>query len=107
MRAEPAAAAPARTGALPARPHRPTAAPAGNGNNATDGNGAGAAEDQAADIDAIFAVDELGIVDAEEGGLGVENDAGGDDRTGQAAASDFVRAGDGAETKIAEPALDR
>jgi len=52
-------------------------------------------------------IDELGVVDADEGGLGVEYDAGRHDGTGQASAADFVRAGDGPETGIAEPALDR
>ena len=61
----------------------------------------------AADGQAVVEVDEeLGVVDAEEGRLGVEDDAGGDDGTGQTAAADLIRAGDGAETKIAEPALD-
>lgn len=72
-----------------------------------DGDGASLAEDQTADVDAVFAADELGIVDADERGLGVENDAGGDDGAGQTATAYFVRSGDGAETKIAEPALDR
>ena len=72
-----------------------------------DRDSASLTEDQTADVDAVFAADELGIVDADEGGLGVENDAGGDDRPGQTAAAYFVRSGDGAETKIAEPALDR
>ena len=72
-----------------------------------DGDGAGAAEDEAADVEAVVVIDELGVVDAEEGRLGVEDDAGGDDGAGQTAAADFVRSGDGPETKIAEPALDR
>ena len=71
------------------------------------GDGARAAQDQPADGDAVFRFDELGVVDAEKRRLGIEDDACGDDRTGQAAASDFVGAGDAPKTKIAEPALDR
>src|SRR5438067_2505527 len=73
----------------------------------TDGAGAGPPQDQPADVDAVVVIDELGVVDADESGLGVEDDAGRDDRTGQASAADFVRAGNGPETRIAEPALDR
>ena len=50
--------------------------------------------------------DELRVVDAEEGGIGIEDHARGDDRAGQTAAADLVGAGDAAKTKIAEPALD-
>ena len=39
--------------------------------------------------------------------LAIEDHAGGDHRTGQATAANFVRPGDAAKTKIAEPALDR
>ena len=61
----------------------------------------------AADVEAVFVRDQLRVVDAEERRVGVEDDAGGDDRAGQTAAADFVRAGDAPKTKIAEPALDR
>jgi len=61
----------------------------------------------AADGQAVVEVDEeLGVVDAEERRLGVEDDARGDDGAGQTAAADLIRAGDGPKTKIAEPALD-
>src|SRR5207248_10871249 len=66
-----------------------------------DRAGAGAAEDQTADVDAIVVIDLFGVVDADQRGLGVEDDAGGHDRTGQAAAADLVGSGDGAETKSA------
>jgi hypothetical protein len=72
-----------------------------------DRDGAGAAEDEVADGEAVLRRHLLGVVDAEEGGVGIEDHAGGDDRTGQAAPADLVRAGDGPETEIAEPALDR
>jgi len=71
-----------------------------------DGNGAGAAQDHAADVEPLIAIELLGVVDAEEGRVGVEDDAGGDDRAGQAAAADLVGAGDGPKTKFAEAALD-
>jgi hypothetical protein len=57
--------------------------------------------------DSIDAVEQLRVVDAEEGGLEVEDDAGGDHRAGQTSAPDLVGAGDTAKTIIAEPALDR
>ena len=61
----------------------------------------------AADGQAVVEVDEeLGVVDAEEGRLGVEDHARGHDGAGQAAAADLIRAGDGPKAKIAEPALD-
>jgi len=72
-----------------------------------DGHGARARQHVAADGQAVVEVDEeLGVVDAEERRLGVEDDARGDDRAGQTAAADLIRAGDGPKTKIAEPALD-
>src|SRR5207247_7834421 len=71
------------------------------------GYGAGAAEDLPAERGAVIAVEELGVVDADHGRLAVEDDARGNDRAGQTAAADFVGAGDGAKTRIAEPALDR
>lgn len=70
-----------------------------------DGDGACAAKNQPADGHAILGIDLLGVVDAEESGLAVEDDAGGDDGTGETAAADLIRSGDGAKTKIAEPAL--
>jgi len=48
----------------------------------------------------------FGIVDAEERRVGVEDDAGRDDGTGETAAADLVRSRDGPKTKFAEPALD-
>src|ERR1051325_7520061 len=79
----------------------------GDGLDDADGHGAGPVEDVAADGQAVLEVDdELRIVDAKEGWLGVENDPRGHDRAGQTAAADLVRSGDGAKTKIAEPALD-
>jgi hypothetical protein len=50
--------------------------------------------------------DLLGVVDAEERRIGVEDDAGGDDRSGKAAAANLVRPCDTPKTKIAEPPLD-
>src|ERR1043165_535212 len=64
----------------------------------------------AEDVDAVAGggldAEEVGVVDAEEGRLAGEDDAGGDDGAGQTAAADLVRAGDGPKTEIAEPALD-
>ena len=54
----------------------------------------------------MIGVELLGVVDAEESGIGVEDDAGRDDGTGQTTAADLVRSGDGPKTKFAEPALD-
>lgn len=71
-----------------------------------DRRGTGAAENQTADVEPIRAIDDLRVIDAEEGGIGVENHAGGDDGTGEASSSDLIRASDRAKTKIAEPALD-
>lgn len=66
-----------------------------------------AAQDQSADAEAVVVIDELGVVDAEEGGVGGEHHACRDDGAGQAAAAHFVGACDAAKTRIAEPALDR
>ena len=66
-----------------------------------------AAQDQIADRQSVIRVDELGVVDAEERRLAIENDARRHHRAGQASAADLIGAGDTAETKIAEPALDR
>ena len=52
-------------------------------------------------------IDQLGVVDAKQRGIVGQDDAGRHDRPGQTAATDFVGAGDAAETKIAEPALHR
>src|SRR5438874_2532384 len=62
----------------------------------TDSYGAGATEDLRAERGAVVAVEELGVVDPDHGGVAVEDDAAGDDRAGQAAAPNFVDAGDGA-----------
>lgn len=80
----------------------------GHGLDDADGHGARARQHVAADGQAMVEVDEeLGVVDAKEGGLDVEDDAGGDDGAGQTAAADLVGAGDGPKTKITELALDR
>ncbi len=71
-----------------------------------DGDGAGARQDVSADGQPVLGVEELGVVDSEEGRIGVEDHAGRDDGPGQTAAADLVRAGDAPKTKIAEPALD-
>ena len=71
-----------------------------------DGDGARAMQDEAAEREAVFVRDLLGIIDAKKCRLVIEDHAAGDDGTGQAAAAHLVRAGDGAKTKIAEPALD-
>src|SRR5438477_12509374 len=55
----------------------------------------------------MMEVEESEVLYARHGWLTVMNDGGGDDGAGQAAAAHFIRAGDGAKTKIAEPALDR
>ncbi len=73
----------------------------------TDGDGPGTLQDVRADGDAVVVVDELRVVDPQEGWLVIEDHAGGHDGAGQAAAAYLVRAGDGPKTKIAEPALDR
>src|ERR1043165_1624867 len=79
----------------------------GDGLDDADGDGAGPVEDVAADGQAVLEVDEkLGVVDAKKSRLGVEDHARGHDGAGQTAAPDLVRSGDGAKTKIAEPALD-
>jgi len=54
----------------------------------------------------VLVIELLGIIDAEEGRVRIEDDAGGDDRSGETAAADLIRTSDGPETKIAEPALD-
>lgn len=72
----------------------------------SDRNGARPRQNDAADVEPVFMRDLLGVVDAEKRRIGVEDDAGGDDRAGETAAADLIRPRDAPKTKIAEPALD-
>src|SRR6185436_5294850 len=55
-----------------------------------DRDGAGPREDHPADVEAVLVLDELRVVDAEQGRVGIEDHARGDDGTGETAAAHLI-----------------